>query len=123
MVVLELEGGVSVLSKFCPGDVVKYSCTSVFMGNSPTLTWEIALPGQPTRSVTFSGSSQIGMVIEVLDAVAILTEYNVEGLMSNLLLTRNSDNNMFQAQVSCATNSLSPVSDNFQSVLEDEGIV
>lgn len=112
-----------MINKFCPGDVVTYSCTSTYLGDSPTLTWDVTIPGEQTRTLTFSGSLQVGMAIEVMEFSAILTEYNVQGLvMSRLSLTRNSENAMFEAEVSCTIDSLSPETSTIRSVSQNLGI-
>ena len=112
-----------ISSLLCPGDTVTYTCSSVFLGDTARLVWDVTIPGQETQRVVYSDDSQFGILSEIADLRVILTSYDERGyLISTLSLVANVYN-IFETEVVCTIDSLSPEIEIIQYSSHDEGIV
>lgn len=122
IVLLQIEDTGDTSIRLCPGDTVTYTCQSVFLGDTARLVWDVTVPGQETERVIYSDASQLGVLSETSDLRVTLTSYDVGGLLTSTLSLVVNLNSIFETEVSCTVDSLSPEIEIVQYSSHDEGL-
>lgn len=114
---------IGTLNILCPGDIVTYTCSSAFLGDTARLVWDVTIPGLETQRVIYSDDSQLGVLSELSDLRVTLTRYDVGGQLISILSLVVNLVNIYETEVSCTIDSLSPVTDIIQYSSHNEGTV